>query len=138
MMISLVWSLGVVGLLANPANDPQNAGTVTWGKDFPGVNAIGLVELKGAFKAGDGWGIKDAWFDYVPTGGGVVSDKTKIAFAEGTWGASDVAGKILPAQAKLEPGEWNIRAMFVFEKKLPNGTTKTAEWQTSWQTIEVK
>src|SRR5262245_28711428 len=125
MMTRIVWALVVGGFASFAwADDKQSAGSATWGKDYPKVNAAGVVELKGEYKPGDGWGVKEAWYDYVPVGGGVVAEKTKIAYADGAWGA-DTKGKIVPAEAKTGKGKWNVRVMFVFEKKLPNGTSKT-------------
>ena len=138
MMASIVWALATVELFLNPANDPQKACEVAWAKGYPSVNAFGLVEVNGTFKAGDGWAIKDAWFDFVPAEGGTVSEQTKLAFANGTWGESDVTGKIWPAASLLPKGEWNVRVRFVFEKKLSNGTVKTVDWQAATNSVEVK
>lgn len=127
-----------VGLLAGSGrgDEKQNAGSVTWGKDYPKATAAG-VELKGEFKVSDGWTIKEAWFLTVPKKGGVASEKTKLAFTDGAWGG-DAKGKIVPAEAKTGKGEWNVLVRFVFEKKLPNGTVQTAEWQASTKSVEVK
>ena len=145
MVTRIVWSLVVVGALAGlgRTDDKQKAGTTSWEKDYPKVSAagadgLGRVELKGEYKPGDGWTVKESWYDYVPKGGGVVVERTKLAFADSVWGEKDAKGKIVAAEAKIAKGEWNMRVMFVFEKKLPDGTTTTVNWQTAWKQIEVK